>query len=345
MSERSVQSEGGKARAKVLSSEQRREIAKQAAKARWAKISDPNRLPIATHQAPLQIGAVTVDAYRLDDGRRMLSKAAMASALGLQSKGGNAFMRSLTRPAIKEKIPSVLWEAIEAPQHFKRQPTDSGPKALIVDGYEGTVLIDVCSVLIDAGREGRLAKSQEFLSRNAEIIVRSAAKVGIVGLIDEAVGFENKAKDEYRTLFNEFVRNEWSQWEQLFPEQFADMLYNLYGIRRIDPTSSKHPRFFAKFIRKFIYHPLANSRGKILEMLDERNPVVYANGGRRYKLFQFLSDEVGMPAIKSHLWQVIGIGNAATGLKQFERGFYRAFPEAVPIGHQHEIEFDDDDLA
>lgn len=345
MSQGSVQSEGGKARAKVLSSDQRREIAKQAAKARWAKISDPNRLPIATHAAPLQIGAVTVDAYRLDDGRRMLSKAAMASALGLQSKGGNAFMRSLTRPGIQEKFPVDLWQSIESPQHFKRKPNDSGTAVSIVDGYEGTVLIDVCSVLIDAGREGRLVKSQEFLARNAEIIVRSAAKLGIIGLIDEAVGFEGKAKDEYRNLFQDFIRNEWSQWQQLFPDQFADMLYNLYGIKRIDPTSSKHPRFFAKFIRKFVYHPLANSRGKILEMLDEKNPVVYANGGRRYKLFQFLSDEVGMPAIKAHLWQVIGIGNAATGLKQFERSFYRAFPEAVPLGHQHEIEFEDDDLA
>ena len=79
------------------------------------------------------------------------------------------------------------------------------------------------------------------------------------------------------------------------------MLYKLYGIKRFDPTSTKHPRFFAKFTRSFIFHPLANSRGKILELLDDKNPVVYANGGRRYKLFQFLSEEVGMPALRAHL--------------------------------------------
>lgn len=336
----SKQSKGGAERARRLTPAERREIASAAARARWEKISDPNRLPVATHQAPLQIGAVTVDAYRLDDGRRMISKAGMAAALGLKSKGGNAFLRSMTRPAIREQLSDEVWEAIESPQHFRRELGDLAPKGQIVDGYEGTALIDVCEVLIDAGRGGKLVTSQEFLAKNAEIIVRSAAKVGIVGLIDEAVGFKDKARDEYRNLFQQFIRNEWAQWEQEFPDQFSDMLYRLYGIRRFDPTSTKHPRFFAKFVRKFIYQPLANSRGKILEMLDERNPVVYANGGRRFKLFQFLSSEVGMPAIRAHLWQVVGIGNASTNIRQFERSFYRAFPEAFPIGKNYELEFD-----
>lgn len=339
---RSIQSIGGNARAKSLTTEQRREIAKRAAVARWKKIADPTRLPVATHQAPLAIGGKTIDAYRLDDGRRMLSKAAMAAALGLQSTGGNAFMRSMTRQSVRQGISDDLWQTIEHPQRFRPAATDLAPQGLIIDGYEGTVLIDICEVLIDAGRAGRLTKSQEFLAKNAEITVRSAAKLGIIGLIDEAVGFIDRAKDEYRSLFQQFIRDEWSQWEQEFPDQFADMLYKLYGIRRFNPGSTQHPRFFAKFTRKFIYHPLANSQGMILEMLDEKNPVVYANGGRRHKLFQFLSDKVGMPAIRAHLWQVVGIGNASRNIRAFERAFYRAFPEAHPVGKNYTFEFDDE---
>jgi hypothetical protein len=338
----SKQSKGGRERANKLSPTQRREIAVLAAKARWAKIADPSRLPTATHQAPLRIGAVTVDAYRLDDGRRMLSKAAMASALGLKSAGGNAFLRSMTRPAVRQGVGDDLWDVIEKPQYFKPVPNDSTPVTAVIDGYEGEVLIDVCYVLIDAGRQGRLNKSQEFLAKNAEIIVRSAAKLGIVGLIDEAVGFDGRAKDEYRQMFQAFIREQWAQWAKEFPDQFADMLYRVYGIKRFDPSSTKHPRFFSHFVRRFIYQPLANSRGKILELLDEKNPVVYANGGRRYKLFQFLSDEVGMPAIRAHLWQVVGIGNASKNINHFTANFYRAFPEAVPIRHQYGIDWDKD---
>ena len=338
----SKQSKGGAERAKKLSPEDRREIAVRAAQARWARIADPDRLPVATHQAPLQIGAQVIDAYRLDDGRRMISKAAMAAALGLQSTGGNAFMRSMTRPAVREGFSDQLWSVIEQPHHFRPASTDLGPAGLIIDGYEGTVLIDVCEILVDAGRAGRLVKAQDFLAKNAEIIIRSAAKLGIIGLIDEAVGFVDKARDEYRQLFQQFVRDEWAQWESEFPDKFADMLYRLYGIKRFNPSSSRHPRFFSKFTRKFIYHPLANSQGKILEILDEKNPVVYANGGRRYKLFQFLSENVGMPAIRAHLWQVVGIGNSSRNIKQFEQSFYRAFPEAHPIGRNYSMDLEDD---
>ena len=115
------------------------------------------------------------------------------------------------------------------------------------------------------------------------------------------------------------------------------MLYKLYSLNRRDPDSTQTPRFFGKFIRKFIYAPLAHSKGAILEELDRKNPVVYAGGGRRYKMFQFLSDEVGTPALRAHLWQVIGIGNVSANAKQFERNFYRAFPEAQPVGHQPEL--------
>jgi hypothetical protein len=106
------------------------------------------------------------------------------------------------------------------------------------------------------------------------------------------------------------------------------VFYNLYGLRRINPNTTKHPKFFSKLLRKYIYQPLANSHGAILETLDEKNPVVYSNGGRQYKLFQFLSDEIGMPALRAHIWQTVGIGRTSRNKDQFERNFYLAFPEA-----------------
>ncbi len=138
-------------------------------------------------------------------------------------------------------------------------------------------------------------------------------------------------------LIEQFILSECKKWEQEFPDKFLDMLYRLYGLGRHNPDSTKTPRFFGKFIRKFIYAPLAYSKGAILEELDKKNPVVYAGGGRRYKMFQFLSDEIGTPALRQHLWQVIGIGKVSANAKQFERNFYRAFPEAQPIGHQPEL--------
>ena len=55
-------------------------------------------------------------------------------------------------------------------------------------------------------------------------------------------------------------------------------------------------------------------------------------------MFQFLSDEIGMPLPwKAHLWQVVGIAAAASDKGAFDRAFYRAFPEATPFGRQADL--------
>lgn len=324
-----TQSKGGKARATNLTSNERRSIAKRAAMARWK--NKDGSLPDASHQGSLALGDIQFDVYVLEDGRRLFNKRNMAMALGLKSEGGNAFMKTLSGKNIGSKISKKLWEKIENPIIFN--PLSGDP----AHGYEAEILIEICDALMQARDE--LLPSQKFLAIQAEIIIRSAAKIGVTALIDEATGYiDNKRKDEYRQLFQEFIREELRQWEQEFPDKFFDMIYKLYGLKRKDPKSFKHPSFFGKFIRKYVYYPLANSNGMILEELDKKNPVVYASGGRKYKFFQFLSDEIGLPTFKAHLWQVVGIGAGASDKDSFDKAFYRAFPEALPRKDDRQLE-------
>lgn len=336
---RSIQSAGGDARAKSLTTERRREIAKQAAQARWAKINDPNTLPTTSHLGSLTIGEISVDAYRLRDGRRVISKKGMADILGLKSSGGNAFLRTMTRKGVRSEIPDETWEKIENPIFFKIIELDSKTDAgVTADGYEADTLIDCCKAIVAAQQTEKLHGSQYFLYVRAEVIIRAAAKLGITALVDAAVQYTpDHRRGEYQALFERFILDECREWEQEFPRKYLDMIYNLYGLKRIDPDSTRTPRFFGKFTRKYIYAPLAHSKGAILEELDKKNPVVYTNGGRRYKMHSFLSDEIGLPALRQHLWQVIGIGSICNSRDQFERNFYRAFPEATPIGHQWDL--------
>lgn len=322
---------GGNARAAKLTSQQRADIARKAAQQRWAKIKDPERLPEAESDGKLVIGEVELDVYLLSDRRRVISKRAMAAALGLKSEGGNAFMRSMTREGVRSSLTPELVYKIENPIHFRGLGLD------LADGYEATTLIEVCDALIQARNDDNLHPSQFFLAVQAEFIIRSAAKIGIIALVDEAVGFVDRRKDEYRKLFESFIQEEFRQWQREFPKKFFDMIYRLYGLKRANPDSNKHPQFFGKFIRRYVYFPLAHSRGAILEKLDEKNPVVYAGGSRRYKFHQYLSDEIGIDAFRQHLWQTIGIGEASKDRSAFERNFYRAFPEAVPVNHQWDM--------
>lgn len=318
---------GGVARAESLSPEQRKEIAQKAAQARWRVKNDPEGIPKAKREGVLTIGEVDLECYVLEDGRRLIHKRGMARALGLKSAGGNAFMKLMGRKGIGSVMTDEMREKLGNPCVFKPKGRDPG------HGYEGTYLIDVCNTIWEARKQGKLAPSQHFISLQAEAIVRSSAKLGIVALIDEATGYiKDKSKDEYRELFKEFIRKECREWEREFPDQFFDIIYKIYNLRRHNPN--KHPRFFGNFIRKYVYAPLANSNGAILEMLDSKNPVVYMNGRRRYKMFQYLTDVLGMPALKAHLWQLIGIGNASRTKEGFDRMFKAAFPEA---GYQMEL--------
>jgi hypothetical protein len=342
---RSIQSKGGTARAKALNTEQRREIAVQAAKARWAKISDPSFLPSASHRGPLTVGEITVEAYRLQDGRRLISKKGMADILGLQSAGGNAFLRSMTRPGLRSEIPENTWQKIENPIFFRViDPDSQKDTGATGDGYEADTLIDCCKAIVSAYHNKKLHGRQHFLYVRAEVIIRAAAKLGITALVDAAVNYvPDHRRKEYQALFEKFILDECREWEKEFPRKYLDMIYKIYGLRQVNPDSTQTPRFFGAFTRKYIYAPLAHSRGALLDELDKRNPVVYTNGGRKHKFFQFLTEEIGLAALRQHLWQVIGIGSISSNKDQFKRHFYKAFPEATPVGHQWELLDPDDD--
>lgn len=313
---------GAKARAAALTPAQRSEIAKVAAAKRWAAPTDG--VPEARCEGTLVIGDISLDCYVVTNGsdtKRLFHKRGLARALGMKSEGGNVFMRTINRKGLGSAIPENLRQKIDTPIVFK--PLSGDP----AHGYEASVLIELCDAIWEADRKVLLTPSQKFLAVQAEIIIRSAAKVGIIALVDEATGYiKDKRKEEYRDLFKEFLRDEFSQWEREFPNQFFDLLYRLYNLKRSSGT--KHPQFFGKLIRKYIYAPLANSNGAILDMLDERNPVVYTNGGRRHKMFMFLSETVGLPAFRAHLWQVVGIGSISKTKEAFERNFRQAFPQS-----------------
>lgn len=323
----SGKAKGGVVRAQVLSPERRREIAKKGALARWGA---DGSLPIAIKEGLLPIGDIELECYVLKDRRRVFHKRGMAKALAMRSQGGNVFMRAVNRKGLGSVIPDKLRESLENPIVFKAFGGD------LAHGYEGTVLIELCDAIWEAKKQNKLTPAQEDLAKQAEVILRSAAKVGIIALIDEATGhIKDKWKEEYRELFKQFILDEHRKWASEFPDQFFDVIYNIYKLPR--KHKNKHPQFFGHFIRKYVYTPLLNSRGAILEMLDEKNPTVYVGGGRRYKLFQFLEEEVGMVALRSHIWQVVGIGNATKTKESFERGFNKAFPQ---VGTQGDL-FDD----
>jgi len=325
---------GGIARTSRLTPEERREFAQAGAAARWNIEAE-----VALRYGSIKIGDITIACAVLPDKTRVLSERAITRAFG-GKRGGSHWKRMKENPdganlpvflSAKNIIPFVdndLVDGLGRRRAYK--PREGGGAG---HGIEATLLPKICNALLKVRDAAANHPSQDAIIAQADIIMRGLAEIGIIALVDEATGYiDDKQRTEYRDLFREFIRKECREWEKEFPEQFTDMIYKLYGLSKGKP--GKHPQFFGHFIRKYIYAPLAGSNGAVLEMLDEKNPVVYANGGRRHKMHQFLTDTIGLPAVRAHIWQVVGIGNASKSKEVFERGIKTAFPQ---VGDQGDL--------
>lgn len=291
--------------------------------------------PKATHQGKLPFGDIVIDCYVLDNGKRVVHKRGMARALGMQSGGGNVFMRTLQRKGIGSELPQNLLEKINNPIVFKPLGRDLG------HGYEADTLIDVCDAIVEARNNGKLSPSQAGLAMQAESIIRSVAKVGIAALVDEATGYqEERERDALHRLLTVYLSEERLKWAKTFPDEFYKQIFRLRGWKFPTSGTGRTP-LIGKITNQIVYEKLPPG---VLVKLKQKNPVVPETKRRKWKNFQFLSEDIGQPDLRNHLLQVIALMRASSNWATFKRLFARAFPDTE--GNQIDLPgvFDDEDI-
>jgi hypothetical protein len=122
---------------------------------------------------------------------------------GSYSVGGDRLAKFAAQGRLKPYISSDLSERTASPIKF-RTPTGS-----LAYGYEATVLADLCEVILAARADGVLQKQQEHIAKQAEILVRGFAGVGIIALVDEATGYQqDRARDALSRILEAFIAKE-----------------------------------------------------------------------------------------------------------------------------------------
>jgi len=280
---------GGYARAKALSHARRTEIAKAGAAARY------NRH--ATHEAPLPISNATLSAAVLDDGTRVLLSSTFMTALGRPWKGTykrtnlpNFLDANNLIPFINKDITDVL------------QPIEYRDKRGIkVSGYKAELLPLVCDVWLKAREAGALKGKQSHIAKQAEMLVRSLSKVGIVALIDEVTGYQSvRPQDALRAYLDKLIRSELAAWVKKFPDEFYENIYKIKGWPW--PGMSKN-RFsvVAHYTRDLVYERLAKG---VLDELERKTPKD-EKGNRPNKFHQWLTEDVGNPMLAQHMHSLV----------------------------------------
>lgn len=276
-----------------------------------AEYGDPSR--------PLRIGGLEIPCYVLEDGTRVLSGRGMQTALGLGQRHGALLGGFLARGNLKSFIPKDLAMALEEPVRFIR-PGRGGKLAV---GFEATVLLDICDVILEARKSGSLTPTQLVVADQCEVLTRAFAKVGIVALIDEATGYQSvRHKEALQALLDKYLDKELAAWAKRFPDNFYEQIFRLRGWdwkgRGVNP-----PQVVAKYTVDFVYDRLAPG---ITQELKKRMPKT-SSGRNRGNLHQLFTDEVGHPALAQHLHAVVTLMKASKNWQQFKILLDTALPK------------------
>ena len=215
-----------------------------------------------------------------------------------------------------------LRKKIEQPLLFQWESGSAAPPVL-VNGFDATILIDVCKAVLQADSENRLAQNQKTVARNARIILNASAKAGIKGLIYALAGYDT-TREEVITAFRLYVREEAREYEKEFPDQLYAEWYRLYQLPK--PERNK-PWKFMHLTIDHVYRPLARSDGQILNLTKSQRE----NSKARHKrLHQFLS-EIGVKAIRTQLGQLLGISRISNSKYEYEDYFQRLFGDQLSL--------------
>jgi len=312
---------GGLARAELLSPEQRSEIARKAAAARWGD------KPIeATHKGNFKDDfGIDVECYVLNDAQKtaVISQRGMGKALGF-SEGGSRFPVFIRGKSISEYIGRELGQKLENPLIFQGQPAGANLAPQKIYGYDVTILIDICKAIQEAEADGKLREDQKRIANQAHIIVNASAKAGIKGLVYALAGF-NPVAEEVIAAFKLYVQEEARKYEAEFPNELYMQWHRLYAIPV--PLRGK-PWQFKHLTVRHIYYPLAKSNGKIYELLKA---IKAKDGDRQKKLFQFLN-EIGARALRIQLGRVLEMSESSADKSAYECKIIERF------GGQQELE-------
>jgi hypothetical protein len=308
---------GGMARAKALTAEERKDIARKAASARW-----DSELPLASHEGDFNLGTKSISCAVLPNGKRLITQAAFLRSIGRSRspKAGTGVLSTaeglpfflqaeVLRPFISEDL-----GASTTPIFYR---TKNGGKGV---GYDATLLPQVAEVYLKfrdtmLADRGSIPANYKHIVDAADMLMRGLANVGIIALVDEATGYQrDRAKDALQKILESFIAKELRPWVPTFPDEYYAQIFRLRGMNYPrDPV--KKPRYFGLLTNDIVYSRLAPGVLEELRTTTPRRP----DGRFKHQLHRRLTEDMGHPKLREHLASVITIMKLSKDYDDFKR--------------------------
>jgi hypothetical protein len=230
--------------------------------------------------------------------------------------GGDRLAKFVNTKGITPFVSDQLRDMITKPIKFRA----AGISAY---GYEATILADLCDVVLQARKLGNLHYQQEHIAERCEMLLRAFAKLGIVALVDEATGYQEvRDRLALQAILDKYLKDELAAWAKRFPDEFYQQIFRLRGWAWKGMLVNR-PQVVAHYTNDIVYERLTDG---ILEELEKRNPKT-KKGYRPARHHQWLTEDVGHPALAQHLYAVIGLMRLSSDWTTFQDFLDRAYPK------------------
>jgi len=206
------------------------------------------------------IGDMKIECHVLSDERRVFTQREVVRAISGGRESGNLGRYLDRNPLYSNQFSAGPTVDFKVPG----SPT-------IANGYEATLLIEICELYLEARRQKKLKASQQKLAFQSEIILRSCAKVGIIALIDEATGYQQvRKKRALQIKLQAFIAEDMQDWARMFPAEFWHELARLEGIHY---SPRNRPLRWGKYVMAFVYDAIDKDMGRALRTLNPDPPL------------------------------------------------------------------------
>lgn len=334
----------GKARMEKLSREERQDLGRKGAMARWKKPrgqsfsesagTDAPRedggLPIARYPGVLTLNGVDIPVYVLSNSQHVISRVAATEVLTRIKKQGD--LESYLRGSALH--PFINLESIIPRMVAFRLP---GVEALNTEvrGLPSDLFIEICQGYVAALNASNTPGSGVTLTpRQTEMAIRSGmflaacAKVGLDALIDEVTGYQYvRASDELQIKLKLYLAEEMRKWEKTFPDQLWEQFGRLTNWRG---SINSRPKYWGNLVMELIYE---NLDPDVAEWLRQNAPK--PQKGKNYH--QWLSEQYGLKKLVEHIWKVVGIASTCSTLNELRDKMHQLYGKNAAIQYALKI--------
>ena len=297
---------------------QKKEISRVTHKGRWEIDKEAN---------------LYIDCYVTNDARRLLSLKGAGRALELKGAGSTALARNLKTDWIQPYLTEDLKKWIEKIENGQPEKIEGVSRSKYITPLDAELFVDICKAYINAQKDGLFTDKngkivnrwtrQYYIADKLFKIMSAFAKIGIIALIDEVTGYQEvRDRLALQEILDKYLRKEFAKWAKRFPDEFYIEMFKLKGWQWRG-MSINRPMLVGRYTDDIVYQRLAPGVRDKLREINPKNDT----GKRKQKHHQWLTEDIGVPALSHHLSAVMALMRAAPNWELFKRMLVRAFPK------------------